>query len=211
MYIKITVEDLEIAEEFFENENHFDEFVVNVFRYYRGKNVKFKTKIVEKYFKTYKKTMDKLINLRNNGKKGGLQRVENETNNKNLLASKSSSQEQATAKPNIIINKDNIIENKIKEININVNEIYKNFSHLSMTVLEFEKLNIIYSKRQIDEVLIDIENYRKNTNYKSLYLTASKWLKKEFPNQIESQIGETEVQRLQRLEKEFSNKSIKQF
>ena len=36
-FVKISEQDLQIAEDFFENEKHFNEFLVNVFKYYRGR------------------------------------------------------------------------------------------------------------------------------------------------------------------------------
>lgn len=58
--------------------------------------------------------------------------------------------------------------------------IYKKFSHLSMTNDEFEELRKLgFSKEEIDEKILELKNYKKNTKYASMYLTLRKWLKKD--------------------------------
>jgi hypothetical protein len=58
---------------------------------------------------------------------------------------------------------------------------YRRFAHLSITNDEIKKLLEKNTQEQIDNVLNDIENYKGNTKYKSLYLTACKWLQKNEP------------------------------
>ena len=77
-YVKITEQDLQRAEAFFENEKHFNEFLINVFKYYRGQNIQIKTKIVQKYFNSYKKTMDYIIDSYKHGKESVLKRTESQ-------------------------------------------------------------------------------------------------------------------------------------
>ena len=58
-------------------------------------------------------------------------------------------------------------------------QVYRTFAHLSLSITDYEKLETEYDKRTIDMVLDSIENYKDNKKYKSLYLTAKKWLTKE--------------------------------
>lgn len=56
---------------------------------------------------------------------------------------------------------------------------FKQFAHLSISEDEHNKLLDEYLEQDVLDIYESIENYKKNTQYKSLYLTAKKWLAKE--------------------------------
>ena len=179
-FFKINFEDLEIAESFFENEKHFSEFLLAISYYYRGIDYKIKQKFVQRYFNTYKKTMDFIIESKKTGSEGGKQRVENQKIKENTLEGVLEPPLEPPLEPN---NKELSINNKEENINNKLIK-YRSFDHLSISVEEFNKLiENGYSKNDIDNVLDKIENYKKNKSYKSLYLTAKNWIKKETPEQ----------------------------
>ena len=72
----------------------------------------------------------------------------------------------------------NIAVSVSDSVSVNDKDIYKSFAHLSISEKDFKKLEVDYTKQQIDETLEAIENFKNNTKYKSLYLTAKNWLKK---------------------------------
>ena len=88
-----------------------------------------------------------------------------------VVTSKLTDEQQTDNKP-ITTNKNVKKEKKL---------VYRSFKHLSITVEDVRKLDKDYTKKQIDYILDAIENYSKNKSYTSLYLTAKKWLLKEYP------------------------------
>jgi 23S rRNA A1618 N6-methylase RlmF len=91
---------------------------------------------------------------------------ESNTTNKQLTNKQQTTNKQLTTNKNEKNNKENI---------------YREFQHLFITEDEVKKLLDKHTITQINNVLNDIENYKQNTKYKSLYLTAVKWLQKNEP------------------------------
>jgi CRISPR/Cas system-associated protein endoribonuclease Cas2 len=88
-----------------------------------------------------------------------------------------------------------------KEKDIKVNNIYRSFDHLEITNEENEQLiKIGYNQNQIDSIYDSIQNYKDNKKYKSLFLTAKKWLEKE-NKQPKKELNILETQALKTKEK----------
>ena len=63
----------------------------------------------------------------------------------------------------------------------NKENIYRSFDSLFLTKEEYNKLILQYPEEEVNDILDAIENYKDNKKFKSLYLTAKKWLKKNEP------------------------------
>jgi len=75
-----------------------------------------------------------------------------------------------------------------------IKEVYRSFAHLSISIEENKKLLTSgYRQSEIDGIYNNIENFKKNTNYNSLYLTSINWLKRDFPERIKSKIKEDKL------------------
>lgn len=81
-----------------------------------------------------------------------------------------------------------VTDNVIVNVNdtVKVNDIYKSFLHLSITIQDFEKLKIDYEEKDILDCFDRIENYKENTKYSSLYLTSKQWLKKQKEDKLKT-------------------------
>ena len=203
-FVKISEQDLQIAEAFFENEKHFNEFLINVFNYYRGKNVQIKTKIVQKYFNSYKKVMDYIIEAAENGKDGVAKRLENQRVKSSTLKGvldNPSRECQDTHEANIKV----VIEKSKEKVHtllpsadhsIPKDEIDR-FNHYSswaaenapkllkinkpLTATQLSDIRSKYSSEQFKEVCLAMEAKKDFLKkYDNLNLTMRSWLKRQF-------------------------------
>ncbi|RKR84885.1 hypothetical protein BDD43_5138 [Mucilaginibacter gracilis] len=68
--------------------------------------------------------------------------------------------------------------------------IYRAFAHLVLFTDEYDKLiDAGYTVNHINKILDEVENYKNNKKYTSLYLTAKKWLERENLNQTNAAAG----------------------
>lgn len=92
---------------------------------------------------------------------------------------KQTTNDQQTTNKQLTTNKKNKEELRRKE----EENIYRAFAHLKITTAEVDKIIAEgWEREQVDEILDDIQNYAKNKDYVSLYLTARKWLQKKPKN-----------------------------
>ena len=111
-FVKVNIEDLIYAKEFFENASDYMLWLYAVTEYYQGNEVTIKKKIVKKYFDNYKKTMNIVIGAKESGKKGFEKRIENQQVNVETLEGYHEGMHEGTHRVN-----NKIVNNKDKEVN----------------------------------------------------------------------------------------------
>lgn len=124
--------------------------------------------------------VERFLNMLENDK----QIIRQKTNVTTLISIVNYKEYQTDDKPNKKPNnKANGNKQECKELK--EENIYRSFNHLSISIDEFNKLCIEYTKQQIDDILDQIENYRNNDKFSSLYLTAKNWLSRNKSTQSE--------------------------
>jgi hypothetical protein len=115
-FVKVNIEDLEYAKEFFDNIADYSLWLYAVTEYYQGNEVAIKKKIVKKYFDNYKKTMNIVIQAKEFGKQGALKRIEKQQVNINTLEDplKDTLKETLAVNNKVLNIKNNIEERKLK-------------------------------------------------------------------------------------------------
>ncbi len=82
-------------------------------------------------------------------------------------------------KRDLVTTKEGKEREELKERKEGKGEVFRSFAHLSIFKSEYDSLATIYTSQKVDSILDSIQNYSKNTAYKSLYITAKKWLEKD--------------------------------
>jgi hypothetical protein len=115
-FIKVNIEDLIYAKEFFDNVSDYSLWLYAVTEYYQGNEVTIKKKIVKKYFDNYKKTMNIVIEAKEFGKQGALKRIEKQQVSVNTLEDplKDPLKETLAVNNKVLNIKNNIEERKLK-------------------------------------------------------------------------------------------------
>lgn len=136
-----------------------------------------------KNWRTYSKALNELVDFgfiqmietsKNQHSSNIIAIVKNTKANTKALDKALSKHSTKHSQSSVVIDKqyNNITNNK-------ETSVYRSFVHLSISIDEVEKLKVDYDIKTIDSVLDSIENYKDNKKYKSLYLTAKKWILKE--------------------------------
>jgi hypothetical protein len=188
---------------------------INVCCYYWANNCEVTDKMLLKRFKTKTKTIQKLIKSEVIKNQNGIIMVSFldkqllELNKNHSFFSECGKKGQKVKKQKAPLKpplKSKTSYKNIKDKNIKDKEVYRKFAHLFLTVDEFNKLKESYSVESIDSILDEIENYKGNKKYVSLYLTANNWLKKGNGKQPEinnreviKQQMNTELKRLDKI------------
>ena len=138
-----------------------------------------------KSYNTYKKAIDDLITF------GFIKEVKksvNQYNSRVIALSKIDKALNKALDKALTNTTDKALDSIIEQRTINKEYIdfYREIKHLTLTQEDFKKLEVDYTKEQIDSVLDSIENYKKNSQYTSLYLTAKNWLGRDYKKKTET-------------------------
>ena len=178
-FIKVNIEDLIYAKEFFDNVSDYSLWLYAVTEYYQGKEIVIKKKIVKKYFDNYKKTMNIVIQAKEFGKKGALKRFENQEVNEYTLIDPLPNPLPNPLGETLTVNNKEVNINNKEHIDFQallefINSCFgRNFRIMNNSIKDKYKslLKQGYTKLQITDSINNCKNneYHKQNNY--LYCT----------------------------------------
>lgn len=186
-YLKIWFSDIKDAEDFFDgNQIHLAEFLLNVYREYAELPTKFRCKLVEKYFKSYRKQIDFVKKAKELGKEGGLKRAENEILKEHTLEGGLEGDVQGgleytlEAKDKSKKIKDKVLNTKEEIINL-FNDFWSIYpTKIARSKCEKKFLSLTENERlEIKQTLLDFVKYKPFENYShphpETYINQKRW------------------------------------
>ena len=172
-FVKINVEDLNYAKEFFDNVADYSVWLYAVTEYYCGNEVQIKKKIVKKYFDNYKKTMNIVLEAKEFGKKGALKRIEKQQVNVETLEDPL----QHPLKETLAVN-NKIVNNK--DIYIPELSEFLKYAIEKVPTINQEDVKLKYESWLINDWSVTVNNKtRKILNWKSTLLNTLPYLRKD--------------------------------
>lgn len=183
---KYTLKDLDLLADEFNISQDILKKIINDYELFQANEIEFYSVKLIEYLQPY---LEKTLKARESANKRWA--VAKDSCERNANAMPTHKKRNANAMPTQCESNANamlIKEKKKKKIKeIKEEDIYRQFEHLIITHEEHNKLLVNYTQEQITKVLDTIETYPKRHTYTELYITALRWLRKDYKTKQEQE------------------------